>query len=155
VGPFKVLKKVGHSGYKLELPTTWGRVHPVINESFLSKYHPPEAEHQHRPAPPPPDIIDETPEYEVEKVIGERKKRGGVHYLVKWKGYETEHNTWEPKQNLKNAQEAIKDYLKRQNPRNRARRIELDITLAELFGPSAPQGGRQSAFIEEIPIENV
>ena len=41
--------------------------------------------------------------YQVEKVIGKRKslkKLGGVEYHVKWLGWGSDHNTWEPAQHL-------------------------------------------------------
>ena len=37
-------------------------------------------------------------EYEVEEIIDEKTTNGGLHYLVKWKGYGD--NTWEPVGNL-------------------------------------------------------
>jgi hypothetical protein len=44
-------------------------------------------------------------EYEVERILDSRKWRGTLQFLVKWKGYTNEHNLWETKTNLKNAQE--------------------------------------------------
>ena len=41
--------------------------------------------------------------FEVEDVIGRRFNRGGVEYLIRWKGYSEEHNTWEPAVNLSDA----------------------------------------------------
>ena len=38
--------------------------------------------------------------YEVEAVVGKRKKKGRVEYLIKWKGYSEFENTWEPESNL-------------------------------------------------------
>ncbi|XP_022084680.1 chromobox protein homolog 1-like [Acanthaster planci] len=39
-------------------------------------------------------------EYQVEKVLGKRIKGGQVEYLLKWKGYPDDQNTWEPETNL-------------------------------------------------------
>ncbi|KAG6365779.1 hypothetical protein INS49_007390 [Diaporthe citri] len=46
-------------------------------------------------------------EYEVEEIL-QSKEENGVHlYLVKWKGYQHDSNTWEPETNLTNASDTI------------------------------------------------
>ena len=59
---------------------------------------------------PPPDIIDDVPEYEVEEIRGKRKFRRRIEYLVKWKGYPHEESTWIPIHNLPNAMELVAEY---------------------------------------------
>ena len=51
-------------------------------------------------------------EYEVEKVIDDRIRKGKQEFLVKWKGYPSEENTWEPYNNLKDNQQ-FKNYQKK------------------------------------------
>ncbi|KAK9761085.1 hypothetical protein K7432_014271, partial [Basidiobolus ranarum] len=47
------------------------------------------------------DFYDPTePVYEVERVLGKRKYKGRVEYLLKWKGYDDDQNSWEPEGNL-------------------------------------------------------
>ena len=49
-------------------------------------------------------------EFEVETIVDSRWKGRHLEYLVHWKGYSDEDHTWEPKSNLTNALEAIKDF---------------------------------------------
>ena len=49
--------------------------------------------------------------YEVEKIVDKRTNIYGlVEYLVKWKGYPSSENTWEPKKNLKRLEHLIKEF---------------------------------------------
>uniref|UniRef100_T1J638 CXXC-type domain-containing protein n=1 Tax=Strigamia maritima TaxID=126957 RepID=T1J638_STRMM len=53
-------------------------------------------------------------EFQVEKIIAKRLKRGKVEYLLKWKDYPESENTWEPVDNLC-CPELLKDF-QRFNP---------------------------------------
>lgn len=116
-GPFRITKKVGASAYKLALPQRWKRVHNVFNEHLLTPFQAPSYPSQKARQPEdPPDIEDpDKAEYEVEAIIGARVRRGNLQFLVKWKGYAEEDDSWEPAGELLAAEDAIRDFYKK-NP---------------------------------------
>ena len=95
-GPFRIIKQVSPVAYKLKLLTAW-TIHPVFHMSLLTPYHE-TIEHGANYQCPPPEMIDNQEEYEVEQVInhwyyGHKKM---LQYLICWKGYSAADNTWEP-----------------------------------------------------------
>jgi hypothetical protein len=38
--------------------------------------------------------------YDIEKVLKKQKRDGAEYWLVKWKGYPSEHNSWIPASSL-------------------------------------------------------
>jgi hypothetical protein len=123
-GPFKILKVVGESkaAFELKLPPQW-RVHPVFHASLLDPYRANKIEGRKQPAPPPPEIVNGEPEYEVESILDSKMKRNELWYLVDWKGYGPEERTWEPTKNLENAKEKIAAF----HDRHRDKPSEKDI----------------------------
>ena len=49
-------------------------------------------------------------EWEVEKVLNKKKMREVEKYLIWWKGFTAEGDTWERRENLKNAEELIEEF---------------------------------------------
>jgi len=107
VGPYKVKRIISNNMVELELPRTI-KIHPVVNVSRIRKYK--EQVRGQKKQPALPVIIEGEEEYEVEKVINKRKRYGKWEYLVRWKGYTAKEDSWEKKENLKNAKEAVEDY---------------------------------------------
>jgi hypothetical protein len=68
-GLFKILAKVGELAYQIKLPDNWWLLHPMFNESLLTPYVKPTFPSQQKPLPPPPDVVGEELEYEVEKIL--------------------------------------------------------------------------------------
>ncbi|QRV84414.1 Retrotransposable element Tf2 protein [Ceratobasidium sp. AG-Ba] len=114
IGPYKVIKKEGTHAFKLELPHTL-KVHPVFHTSLVSLKK--EDPFGREPPQPPAEVTPEgEEEYEVEKILDSRKRRNQVQYLVHWKGYGPESNTWEPLEHLDTAMGAVRKFH-RDNPR--------------------------------------
>ncbi|KAJ8268000.1 hypothetical protein COCON_G00131720 [Conger conger] len=58
--------------------------------------------------------------YEVEKIVDKRKnKKGKMEYLVRWRGYGLEGDTWEPETHLSNCMEFIHEFNRLQSERQR------------------------------------
>ena len=59
-----------------------------------------------------PVIIEGEEKWEVERILNKQKIRGKDKYLVWWKGFTVESDTWEGKENLGNAKEVIEKFKK-------------------------------------------
>ena len=88
-------------------------IYNVFNEDLLTQCVEPKFKEQHEEPAPPPMIINEEEEYEVEKVRKHRKRGRGTQYLVHWKDYRDEHDQWIAETGLPHAREAIEDYWTR------------------------------------------
>lgn len=47
--------------------------------------------------------------YEIDEILGDKIISKKKYYLVKWEGFDEEHNSWEPKSHL-NCKEALREY---------------------------------------------
>ncbi|KAJ9533992.1 hypothetical protein QJQ45_027094 [Haematococcus lacustris] len=129
VGPFEILLLVGAVAVKLDLPASMSRLHPVFHVSLIKPYTGTDVGFM----PPPVTWMDETPVYYVERLLdhkGVKDNKASYYlvtvqlqtchvyccpgytltYLVQWEGYDSTHNTWEPRSNLTDCDKVLAEY---------------------------------------------
>ena len=109
-GPFTITKVLSPIVYQLRLPKTW-KIHPVFHASLLSPYRENEVHGKNFPAPPP-DLVNGEEEYKIEKIMRHRGTPSSRSFLIRWKGYLAEEDSWVPERDLKHAKSALASYKK-------------------------------------------
>ena len=107
-GPFEGKEVISQTAFCLRILSQW-KIHPFFHATLLSTYKE-TSEHGPNFLQLPPDLIDGEEEYEVEAVIGHRGRPGRCTFLIRWKGYSTAEDTWEPERNLGNTQPLVAEY---------------------------------------------
>ena len=115
LGPYSINKVISRNAYGLELPSSFGRTHPVFSVVLLRPYEEDPVLERHTPPPPPPIIRDGVPEYEVERILDSRVFCGRLEYLVSWKGYGAADDQWVPAGDVSGARRLVAEFYKR-NP---------------------------------------
>ena len=118
LGPFTVDKAIGKVAYRLRLPAHW-RIHNVFHVSLLKPYR---ENGTHHPPPPWALLDTQDPELEVEAILDHEPKSvkpernlpanvlKDLRFKVRWRHYGSDHDTWEPYSNMKNASEFLSAY---------------------------------------------
>ena len=106
------------------------RIYPVVNVSQIVQYK--EQVEGQRKKEGKPIKVEKSEEWEVEKILNKRKIRGVDKYLVQWKGFMMKHNTWEKREALENAREALEEFERRMNAEVR-RQERLDMEEEKNF----------------------
>ena len=110
LGPFEITATVGRLAYKLLLPASMSRVHPVFHVSLLRRLK--------DGAPPPAMLLDGFEEFEIDKVLQHRPrphKRQPSHkeYFVSWKGMGPEEHACLSELKLQKSADVVQKYWDR------------------------------------------
>jgi hypothetical protein len=119
-GPFKVLKQLSECSVSGGTAESSGRSITCFTD-LITPYQETEL-HGPNFTQPPPDLIDGEEEYKVEKILDMKQKGRGhkMHYLIKWEGYPTSDNSWEPEENIQ-AKDLIKEYKEEQQRQSKGK----------------------------------
>lgn len=125
IGPFKVLQRRGQVAYELDLPAEW-KICRTFHVDLLKSFNVGPHSASQQPLRPPPVIINDQEEYYVDDIVGERLKNGARQFLVRWRGYGPEEDSWEPEDALQEV-DALDRWearrLTRKRPTRRGRRF--------------------------------
>ena len=104
-----------------------------------------------------PVEVEGVEEWEVEKILNKKKMRGVEKYLIRWKGFTAEGDTWERRENLKNVEELIEEFERggvevRRQEKIEKRKEENEYRRMELLGKNTARmlyGWDDKKFEEE------
>jgi hypothetical protein len=104
----EVEEVVGKHGqaYRLKLPP-FLKIHNVFHVSLLEPWNSQQCTIDEREFLK----VQSHDKYEVKSIQDHRDTNEGRQYLVHWKGYSHNDDTWEPESHLENALEKVKEYL--------------------------------------------
>jgi len=129
IGPYTIEVVVSTNVVKLRLPISM-RIHLVVNVSRIVRYKE-QVEGQKKEEGKPIEV-EEVEEWEVEKILNKRKIRGVEKYLVQWKRFTAESDTWERKEDLEHARELVNEFEERMNAEVR-RQEKIDMAEEKDF----------------------
>jgi len=92
---------------KLQLPTLI-RIHLVVNISQVVQYR--EQVEEQKKEKAKLIEVEGVEKWEVEKILNKKKMRGVNRYLVRWKKFTAESNTWEREEDLEHARELVDEF---------------------------------------------
>ena len=128
-----MLERIGGQAYRLALPDKYARLHPVFPVQLLEDYR---RRYDNAELMAMPDLEDPQDEWEVEEVRDKQRIKGVLHYLVKWTGWPSEYNSYEPAGHLSGASKAVADYERRlKRKRKEVKAVDkVDATDDEVVG---------------------
>lgn len=114
-GPFPIEKIISDNAYQLTLPESFN-VHPVFNVVKLRPFHEDKTLHPLDQTRPPPAVTHTVERYTVDFLRDIKTAGRGFKYLVHWKGYPNEEDTWENASELRREIPKLVHEFHQQNP---------------------------------------
>lgn len=112
IGPFRVLEARSDVTYKIDLPKTLKRIHPVFHVSVLKKYKEGHESQQVLRQPGPVMGENEEAEWEIESNLTTKIRYGSEQFLVLYKGWGFETDEWKKREELGNCKALLKKFEK-------------------------------------------
>ena len=141
-GPFTITRVVSRTSYQLKLPPQW-KLHDVFHATLLTPYKETALNGQTYQEPAP-DLIDGQPGWEVESILGVRRQRNQLQYLIQWKGFSEAHDSWELAKNV-HVEKLVDEFYK--NHPTAIRSTSSPILIHSLTMSTTPLSER----IEDVP----
>ena len=111
LGPYTIIGLAGPNAIQLRLLRSL-QIHPIVNVSQIKPYLGP-MEGQTLYCPGLVHVTeDRDNEWEVDHIVDSHLKNKKLEYLVHWRGYDDSDRMWEPKSNLGNMKDTIRDFHK-------------------------------------------
>ena len=112
------------------------RIHPVINVSRVVRYRKPGKGQKVEKLKPVE--VNRVEEWEVEKILNKNKVRKVMKYLVWWKRFTAENDTWEKEEDLENMKEVVAEFKER---------INTEVRRQEKLNIAEERGFRQGELL--------
>ena len=88
--------------------------------------------------------VEGVEEWEVEKILNKKKIRGVEKYLVHWKGFTVEYDTWERREDLGNAKEVLEDF---------EGRVDVEVRRQEKINRVEERNFRRGELLEKFMVK--
>lgn len=91
---FTIIRNINNITYELQPPRT-RKIHYVFHICLLKPYSTTKLI-RIQELSPPLIVYQESEEYKVEEIVASKRDQNRILYLVHWKEYDVEDQTWEP-----------------------------------------------------------